>query len=180
MSWVKDNFLGGAERDAARTQADAADRAAQQQREAEARARGDLQPFRDLGAGVTNTLLDFVLQGPETDLERTRGFEDIQRSAAAGGKLTSGGTLEELTGFNNMLNARNRRDRFSELFNLATLGSNAAAGQATNTLRTGENISSLTVGKGDALAAGQVAGANAIRGTISDLARIGASLAGGG
>ncbi len=172
MSWISDNFLGGNERDAARIQADSADAAIVEQREARDQARGDLSPFRETGGDVLNPLLRFVLDGPETELERARGFEGIQRSAAAGGKLNSGGTLEELTSFNNMLNERNRNNRFSEMFNLATLGANAASGQATATLNTANNISSLTTGKGDALAAGKIGAGNAIRGTFSDLTKI--------
>ncbi len=119
-------------------------------------------------------MVDFTLAGPESDLERTRGFEDIQRSAAAGGKLRSGGTLESLTRFNNDLNARNRGQRFNELFNLATLGSNAAGGQATSTLNTAQNNSNLITGIGNAQAAGVIGSANTIRGTLFDGARIAA------
>ncbi len=176
MSFIKDTFFGGAEKKAAADQVAAGDRAIEEQRRARGEARGDLQPFRQAGEGILNFLSDFVGEGPETELERTRGFRDIQSSAAAGGKLRSGGTLESLTGFNNMLNARNRRDRFSELFNLATLGANAASGQATATLRTGENISSTQIGQGNARAAGRVGAANTTRGSIFDLARIAATV----
>lgn len=146
--------------------------AIEEQRRAREQVREDLSPFRELGTEALSPLLSFVLEGPETELERSRGFQDIQRSAAAGGKLRSGGTLEELTGFNNMLNARNRQQTFGELFNLATLGSNAAAGQATATQNFANNIGSLRVGAGDAAAAGRVGQANAIGSTISDLAKI--------
>jgi len=158
--------------DAADTQAGSADAAIREQRLAREEARRELRPFTRLGTEIAPGLLDFVREGPETELERTRGFEDIQRSAAAGGKLRSGGTLESLTTFNNQLNARNRGQRFNELFNLATLGSNAAAGQATATQNFAGNISDMTIGRGDAVAAGQVGRANAAGSTISDLARI--------
>ena len=170
MGFIRDNFLGKAEKDGAKAQAKAGREAIVEQRAAREQAREDLAPFRELGTGVTNPLLNFVLEGPENELERTRGFEQIQRSAAAGGKLSSGGTLEELTEFNNMLNARNRSQRFGELFNLATLGSNAASGQATATLGTANAISDLKTGIGNAKAAGQVGAANRVGGTISDLA----------
>lgn len=170
MGFVKDNFLGKAEKDGAKAQKRAGREAIEIQEAAREQARQDLSPFRELGTGVSGSLLDFVLQGPETELERSRGFQDIQRSAAAGGKLQSGGTLEELTSFNNMLNARNRSQRFGELFNLASLGSNAAAGQATASLQTGNAISDLRTGIGNAHAAGQIGAANRVGGTISDLA----------
>lgn len=182
MSWSAVIIAGGAilgggiasrgARSAAGKQKKASQRAIDEQIEARHQLRADLRPFRELGTGVSGTLLDFVLEGPETELERTRGFENIQRSAAAGGKLQSGGTLEELTEFNNLLNARNRSSRFNELFNLATLGANAASGQATGTLSTANNISSLRVGQGDAAAAARVAAANAQGQTISDLGQL--------
>ncbi len=180
MGFIRRTFGGGAERDAARIQAEASDAAQQTQREGLETARGDLATFRGLGEGVADSLLQFVLDGPETEFERTRGFDQIERSAAARGKLSSGGTLEELTEFNSGLNERNRGNRFRELFNLATLGANAASGQATATLGTSNNISSLQTGKGDALAAGEIGAANATRGSIFDIARIGASALTGG
>lgn len=139
-----------------------------------ATARSDLSGFRQAGEGILEFLQDFVKEGPETELERTRGFEDIQRSAAAGGKLRSGNTLEGLTSFNNQLNERNRGNRFRELFNLAILGANAASGQATGTLNTARSNADLITGIGNAKAAGEIGSANTIRGSLFDLARIGA------
>jgi len=72
----------------------------------------------DIGAAdetaLTN-LTSFIADGPETNLERSEGFGDIQASAAARGKLGSGGTLRDLVGFNNQLNERNRGNRLNEL-----------------------------------------------------------------
>lgn len=163
---------GNAASDAADTQAASSDAAIQEQRLARNQVRGDLEPFRNLGASVTNPLLEFVLNGPESDFERTEGFEQIEKSAAAGGKLRSGGTLKDLTAFNNGLNSRNRSQQFGELFNLASLGSNAASGQGTATLSTAGNISDITIGRGDAQAAGQVSQGNAAGQTLSDLSRL--------
>lgn len=136
------------------------------------RARGDLQPFRETGGEILNPLLDFVKSGPESELERTQGFSDIQESAAAAGKLRSGGTLRSLTEFNNMLNARNRNQRFNELFNLAALGSNAASGQATATQNTGRAVGSTLEGIGNVRAAGEIGGANAARNTLFSLGKL--------
>jgi len=180
MSFIKDTFFGGAEKKAARAQVEAGDRAIQEQRAVREEARADLGPFRDVGEGVLGPLGEFVREGPETELERTRGFQDIQRSAAAGGKLRSGGTLESLTEFNSVLNARNRQQRFRELFATARLGQSAAAGQAATSLRTGENISSTQIGQGNVTAAGIIGRNNARRASIFDLARIGSGFFGGG
>jgi hypothetical protein len=170
MSWIKDTFFGGNEKKAAQAQIEQGDRAIDLQRETRDLARGDLAPFRGLGADIVNPLLDFVKGGPETDLERTEGFGAIQKSAAAGGKLNAGGTLRDLVGFNNMLNERNRGNRFNELFNLAVLGSNAASGQATAAQNTGRNISDIMLGQGNAQAAGIIGKGNAARDTISGIA----------
>lgn len=141
-------------------QADAAAGAAAGLERADLRAREDLQLFRDAGGAALNPLIDFVSKGPESELERTEGFTQIQNSAAANGKLRSGGTLKALTEFNSMLNSRNRNSRFNELFNLATLGSNAAARQSTNTLNTASQVGDLTTGGANAKAAGLVGGIN--------------------
>lgn len=154
---------------AADTQAASADAALAEQRRTEEEAQARLSPFQQAGAGVLNQLSEFVSQGPETDFERTQGFEDIQRSAAAGGKLKSGETLKDLTEFSAGVNQRFRSQRFNELFSLANLGQVSAAGQANVGVRTGENISSLLVGQGDVRAAGQVGRASAIGTGINEL-----------
>lgn len=159
MSFIKKTLFGGAEEDAARAQAEASDRAVAANERALAQAREDLGPFRSAGEGILGLLQNFVATGPEDDLERAEGFKQIQASAAARSKRFSGGTLKDLTEFNNLLNARSRRDRFSELFNLATLGANAGAGQATATVNTARSNADLIVGAGDATAAG-IIGAN--------------------
>ncbi len=185
MSWgivgavaaIAGPVIGGAvsssgARSAANSQARSTDAAIRDQQQARAEVRQDLAPFRQLGVDTVGTLSEFVANGPNVDFERSEGFRDIQNSAAAGGKLQSGGTLRALTEFNSGLNARNRSQRFNELFNLTTLGANAAAGQSTATQNFANNISDLRVGRGDAIAAGRVGQANAIGGAISDLSRV--------
>jgi hypothetical protein len=151
-------------------QANAAAAATDVNERADLRAREDLRPFRDAGSGVLNTLSDFAMNGPETELERTEGFTNIQNSAAAGGKLQSGGTLKRLTEFKSVLNSRNRSQRFNELFNLATLGSNAAARQATNTLGSAQVQGDLLTQAGNAKAAGTVGMGNAGVNALSNFA----------
>lgn len=169
MGFIRDLF-GGAARDAARLQADASDRAIASQERSRDIARSDLQPFRGAGEGILGLLSDFVKEGPENSLTRSAGFNDISRSSAARGKLSSGDTLEGLTSFNNRLNEQNRSSRFSELFNLATLGANAASGQATASLSAGRGIADTIIGKGDALAAGKIGSSNQIGQTIGGIA----------
>lgn len=169
QSWGPAIVSGASSLLGADQQSDAAGEAAAVQERADLRARADLQPFRQAGGAVLNPLTDFVLQGPETELERTEGFRDIQTSAAAAGKLRSGGTLKALTSFNNMLNARNRTQRFNELFNVASLGSNAAARQATNTLGSAQVQGDLITQGGNARAAGIVGAGNAGTNALTNL-----------
>jgi len=159
----------GAE-DAADTLAGGALTAAQLADRADQRAREDLQPFRDIGGGIAPLLSEFVREGPETELERTQGFTDIQKSAAAGGKgLRSGNTLKGLTQFNNLLNSRNRQQRFNELFNVVTLGANAASRTATNTLNSSITQGGFLTDAASATAAGQIGASNAIVNGLQNL-----------
>ena len=157
-------------RSASRTQSDAATNAANQQEAAAERARQDLAPFRDAGASALNPLMDMVGASYDTPLTRTQGFTDIQQSAAAAGKLRSGGTLKALTQFNSMLNESNRATRFNELFNLATLGSNAAAGQGTATIQGAARAGEYGTQAANASAAGTIGQSNAITGALQNFA----------
>jgi len=84
---------------------------------------------------------------PLVSFIRDQGFEDIQESAAARGRLGAGGTLQDLTRFNTQLGGtlvpQLQNQRFNQLFNLLGLGANAATGQGTAALQTGVNVSNL-------------------------------------
>jgi hypothetical protein len=108
----------------------AADKQVAGAREARQATEAMTAPFRAAGEEVINPLTQLALQGPQSDLTRAEGFRSIQNSAAAAGKLHSGGALAELVKFNNQLNEQNFGNRFNALFNIAQLGSNAATGQA--------------------------------------------------
>ncbi len=151
-----------ASKKAARTQAESAEAGIAEQRAARQQAIGALQPFRQAGEAALDPLQQFVLEGPETEFERTQGFEAIQKSAAAGRKLQSGQTLKALTEFSAGVNQRFRTQRFNELLQLANLGQTSAAGAANIGIRTGENVSSLLVGRGNVRAAGTVGAASAL------------------
>lgn len=122
---------------------------------------------------------------PQTELERINplvsflrdeGFEDIEESAAAQGRLRSGGTLQDLTRFNTNLAAtvvpQLQQQRFNQLFNLLGLGQNAAVGQGSAALSTASNIGNLLQSGGIAQAQGQLGSAQQIQGGISDLSGI--------
>lgn len=112
------------------------------------------------GAGQVSPLFDFL---------RGEGFEDIQESAAAQGRLRSGGTLRDLSQFNTNLAGQFQQQRFNQLFNLLGLGSNVAAGQGTAGLQSATNISNLLGNIGQAQAQGSIGQANAVSQGISGL-----------
>lgn len=112
-----------------------------------------LAPFREFGLESMEGLRDLLFNpqagleqiAPVVDFLRKEGFEDIQESAAAGGRLGAGGTLKDLTQFNTDLTStiipQLQNQRFNQLFNVLSLGQNAAAGQGTGILSTANNIS---------------------------------------
>jgi hypothetical protein len=110
---------------------------------------------------------------PLVSFLRDEGFEDIQESAAARGRLRSGGTLEDLTRFNTQLAStvvpQLQQQRFNQLFSVLGLGQNAAVGQGSAALSTASNIGNLLGQAGSARAAGQIAQGQAIGQGISDL-----------
>jgi len=113
------------------------------------------QPFVDIGLSAGEQLQN-LLNNPEAGLDeinpvvdilRNQGFEQIQESAAAQGRLGAGGTLKDLTQFNTDLTTtvipQLQNQRFNQLFNVLGLASNAATGQGSAALSTASNISGL-------------------------------------
>lgn len=167
---------------AAKTQAASADRGIDEQRAARLSAEARLQPFTEIGLSAGEQLQNLLANpsqqldeiNPVVDFLRNEGFEQIQESAAARGRLGAGGTLKDLTRFNTDLTStvipQLQNQRFNQLFNVLGLGQNAAAGQGTAALQTGTNISNLLGNKGAAQAAGTIGQTNAITGTLQNLA----------
>jgi hypothetical protein len=114
---------------------------------------------------------------------RQEGFEDIQESAAARGRLGAGGTLKDLTKFNTQLTStivpQLQQQRFNQLFNVLGLGANTAAGQGTAGMQTAGNVSNLLGQQGQAQAAGITGRANAITGGINALGGLAGAQQGG-
>jgi len=113
---------------------------------------------------------------PIVSFLRDQGFAQIQESAAARGRLGAGGTLQDLTRFNLDLSAtvapQLQNQRFNQLFNLAGLGANVAAGQGTAGLQTAGNIGNLLAAGGQAQAGGILGQSQAITGGIQNLAGV--------
>ncbi len=178
-------------------------RAIEDQRRAQASALERTGQFTQAGTQASQQLQNFLAnpnQGleqinPIVDFLRKEGFEDIQESAAAGGRLGAGGTLKDLTQFNTDLTStivpQLQNQRFNQLFSAAGLGQNAAFGEAGNILQTGSNISNLHSARGvagqnaatgvaDAQAQGTIGRTNALTGTLSNLSGAAGAFGGGG
>ncbi|MEE9304391.1 MAG: hypothetical protein V3U84_11510 [Thiotrichaceae bacterium] len=111
---------------------------------------------------------------PLVSFLRDQGFEDIQESAAARGRLGAGGTLNELTEFNTNLAStvvpQLQAQRFNQLANILGIGTNAATGQGNAAVNTGVNTANLLGNIGEAQAGREVGRANAITNTLGNVA----------
>jgi len=113
---------------------------------------------------------------PLVDFLRDEGFEEIQESAAARGRLGSGGTLKDLTRFNTQLAStvvpQLQQQRFNQLFNVLGLGANAATGSGTAGLQTAGNIGNLLQVGGAARAGGILGQGQALQQGIGNISGI--------
>lgn len=117
------------------------------------KARKDLAPFREMGLQAGKSLLDIMsgkktldLAGTGSSLYRYQsdlGMRDITRQLAARGLQGSGAGMETLARFTNQLTAEEGQRFYDRMYNLTTLGSNAAARMATNTMQTGNNLAGI-------------------------------------
>jgi hypothetical protein len=183
-----------AARSAARTQAQAANRAMAQEREMYDIARGDLAPYRELGytalGDIENRIPFFTSQfgdeqlqqylDPSMEFRRRLGEQTTARALNVGGGAISGNTLRGLEEFGQNLasteygNAFNRfQNERTNIYN--TLANIAGMGQgAVNTgVTAGQNFAGqqtgLLTGQAAALAGGQVGAANAIAGGVGNI-----------
>jgi hypothetical protein len=175
MGFVKNvinGFVGNTAADASR---DAADLQAQSgregiafQRETRDLARTDLAPFTGLGSsniGALQTILtpqgqsDYLKQNPLF----TMALDNLNRSSnntfLGRGKL--GDATNQLTKNVFLAGQPLLQQQTGNLFNAVNLGQSSAAGQANTALDTGNSVSDLITGIGDAQAAGGVGAANA-------------------
>ena len=181
-------ILGAASsRSAAKTQASAADRAAELQREQFERQVELQAPFREAGVRALPELeaasrytpfgMSQFQQDPGYAFRLAEGQKALDRSAAARGGLISGGALKaaqrygQEMGTQEYTNAFNRyqterQARLNPLQSLAGFGQTSVnqLGQAGQNYAS--NVGNLMTGGAAAQAAGQVGGANAITGGL--------------
>ena len=175
-------------RNAAKTQAGAADRATDLQREQFERQVQLSEPWRKAGEQALNKLIPqaeytpFGMQQFQADpgygFRMSEGMEALERSAAARGGLLSGTTLKGVQQYGQDMasqeyqNAFNRyqaerQARLGPLQSLAGIGQTAAQTLGNQAGQYGTNVGNLMTGAGAASAAGQVGAANALAGGVS-------------
>lgn len=175
-----------ASKKAAKIQAQSAREAIAFQRESRDLARSDLQPFRQAGQDQLSPLsalisdpqaqLNFVQNNPFFNSLAEDAQSRLFSNKAARGKVGSGGTAQALQNSLLLLGQNLLNNNISQRTNLATLGQNAAAGQGTAAIQTGNTISDLSTQKGNALAAGQIGAANANTQGIQSIFNLGGTL----
>lgn len=196
--------------------------AAEQSAEADRLAREDLQPYADIGQQQFGRLNALQNQGlpqanynnlpdpmavnlrddPVLNFMNQESMRAVQDSAAARGKLQSGGTLAAIadrvnanTGarafdrinqvsqirnqmFGERFNQQNQalgaqNQQYNQLFNLVGLGANAGAQVGTAGQQTAANIGNLNVAGANARASGYLGLGNAVGGGLNGLAFMG-------
>lgn len=183
---------GGAAKDAAQTQADAAAQANKMQWDMYQQNRTDQQPWREAGANALSGLADPSFQhdftmgdyqkDPGYDFRMNEGQKALERSAAARGGLQSGGTLKALDRYgqdyasNEYQNAYNRfntnqTQRFNRLSSIAGLGQTANAQTNAAGMNYANQAGSNSMGAANAAGAAGIAGANAWGGALSGIGK---------
>jgi hypothetical protein len=181
-------ILGAASsRSAAKTQANAANRAADISQQQYEQTRQDLEPWRKAGEGALNKLIplseyqkfgmDQFQQDPGYAFRLSEGQKTLDRSAAARGGLISGGALRAATRYGQDMGSQEYQNAFNRYqiernAQLAPLQSLAGIGQTTATqlgqsgAANAANVGNYLTGGAAAQAAGQVGMANAFTGGL--------------
>jgi len=147
--------------------------------------RGDLQPFRQAGTEsipllqqAINDPSDRVLNNPFYTALAEQQEQRLLSSAAARGKVGSGGTDDALT--RNMLLLGNQfaQQDIGNLQNLSTLGANAAARTGSATQNTATSVADLMTQIANAESAGVIGEANVGAQANRDLLQVAGMVAG--
>lgn len=164
---VASNRAAGRAADAQQASGDAA---IDEQRRASAEGLGFLEPFSALGQrgielsgflGDPNAQFDFLQNHPLFNLALDNANQSTLSSSAAGGRLASGDTLQQLSN-NVLLSASPLIDRQrQDIGNLLNIGTGIAQSQANTAIGTGSNVSNLLTDVGAARAGGIIGQNNA-------------------
>ena len=213
MSWVVTVVAGTslasayvqsqAAKNAAETQANAANKGISAQQQNLAQIRSDLAPWRITGEQgqqdylkaigeysdivhdpskyVKDPNYDFdYIQSPAFEWTLQQGENAINRDAAGAGKFDSGGRSKDLMDYNRNASLRDYSGylgRLTEIMNrhqgVSQMGMNAAAMTGTAGTNTANSISNLYGQQGNAQAAGQINSANSWTNAMQNMANLG-------
>lgn len=172
---------------AAKTQAAAADRAAELQNEQFQQTRQDQMPWLKAGEGALNKLvgavdyqkfgMDQFQQDPGYAFRLSEGQKALDRSAAARGGLISGSALRAAQRYGQDMGSQEYQNAFNRyqternamlnpLQSLAGVGQTTATNLGTMGAANAANVGNLITGGAAAEAAGRVGQANAITGGL--------------
>lgn len=166
---------------AASTQAAAADRASQIQLQLAEQQRADFAPFRELGTQNIQSLQDLVQRGGVEDVEATPAFQfrseqarkSIDRALAARGGFDSSAALTTLAQEQSRIAGEEESSqfnrRFGTLLDLVNIGKGATTTAGTSAGQTSRNLSDIALGRGEAVAGGQLAAGEQRASTFSNL-----------
>jgi hypothetical protein len=127
-----------------------------------------INPDGSAGGGTPSAAsLAAFTSSPDYAFALSQGTQAMQRAAAAGGTLISGGQLKAGQEFGQGLASQQYGNYYNRLLSLAQIGQSAASGTATNALTAGGQIGNSLQAAGQATASGIVGGTNALTGGLS-------------
>lgn len=161
-----------AARSAANTQAAAADRSAEVQREIFQQQRADLEPWRQVGVNALAPLVaatgESYTQSPGYDFRFREGIRAIDNAASRRGMLDSGARDKALMRFGQGLAADDYGTWYNRMAGLAGVGQTATSQGNSLAGAYGTNLANIYGQGANASAAGTVGQANAITNALTN------------
>lgn len=169
---------------ASQLQADAAHQATDTQWNMFNLARGDLQPFREIGTRAASTLgdlygvgggqpfskasMDAFTSSPDYAFAKQQGETELDRMLTKNGMFDSGAALKGAQRFGQGLATNQFGNYFQRLMSLSQLGAGAAQTGAGLAQGSGQGIANTQMGLGQAQASGVIGSANALSGGLNN------------
>lgn len=192
---VSGYMASNAAKDAANTQADAANNATAMQQGMFNTTQSNLQPYMQGGSSALSTLQDKIKSGqlggqftmadylankdPGYDFQFQQGEQALRNGLSAGDGALSGSALKGLINFGQGMAATgyqsayqrwlaSQSNTYSQLAGLASLGENAGANVGNAGVGYSNGMANTITGAGNAQAAGTIGSANAITGAVNN------------
>lgn len=119
------------------------------------------------GQTVANAAMNQFTNTPDYQFAFQQGLQAMQRSAAAGGTLISGGQQKAGQEFGQGLATQQYGNYFNRLLSLSQIGQGAAGATASNAITSGNSIANTTGAIGASQAAGTTGAATALSSGLS-------------